>query len=285
MPKTIGNPLSWSARQFGSAAEHAVAVSDRAAMSENYAEPEIQTLSSDDLWDSLRQGFSDFTEFRSDVMFICIVYPLMGAVLAAVALHGSLVQLVFPIVSGFALLGPFAAVGLYEMSRSKEQSGAAGWATAFRVIQSPAFGAVVILGLLHLVIFMTWLMAANTIFQSTMGPDMPASTTAFFGEVLGTTAGWAMIVIGVLVGFVFACVVLAMSVVSFPMLLDRSVGVPVAIATSIRVAQKNPVVIATWGAIVAVSLILGSVPALLGLIIVLPVLGHATWHLYRKAVK
>lgn len=285
MPKTIGNPLSWSAKTLGSAADHAAAITDRAAIHDGDAEPEIQTITMDDLRASLRQGFADFTEFRSDVMFICIVYPLMGALLVAIALQGSLVQLVFPIVSGFALLGPFAAVGLYEMSRSKERGDSTGWGTAFRVIQSPAFGAVIILGLLHLVIFLTWLMAANTIFDSTMGSEDPVSATAFLGDVFGTSAGWTMIVVGVLVGFVFAALVLATSVVSFPMLLDRKVGVPVAIVTSIRVAQKNPAVIGAWGAIVAAGLILGSIPALLGLIVILPVLGHATWHLYRRAVK
>jgi uncharacterized membrane protein len=284
MPKTIGNPLSWTARQLGNAFGHAAAISDEVAMSEQPARPEIRTLEMDDLRDALRQGFSDFTTFRSDVIFICLVYPLMGAVLAALAVQGSSIQLVFPIVAGFALLGPFAAVGLYQMSRSREQGETPGWSAAFRVVQSPSFGAVVVLGLLHLVIFIAWLMAADLIFRATMGPELPDTAAAFLGEVFSTAAGWAMIVIGVLVGFGFACVVLAMSVVSFPLLLDRHVGVPVAIATSIRVAQKNPVTIAAWGAIVAGALVIGSIPLLLGLIVVLPVLGHATWHLYRKAI-
>ena len=118
-----------------------------------------------------------------------------------------------------------------------------------------------------------------------MGPEAPVSTTAFLRDALTTGAGWAMILIGMATGFVFAMVVLAISVVSFPLLLDRNVGLPVAVVTSVRVATRNPRAICAWGLIVAVSLALGSLPAFLGLIIVLPVLGHATWHLYRLAVR
>ena len=284
MPKTIGNPLSWSARQIGSAFGHAGAVTDQAAVKDGAAEPEIRTLSTADIRDALRQGFADFQEFRSDVIFIVLVYPLMGVVLVALAIQGSFIQLVFPIVTGFALLGPFAAVGLYELSRRKEKGEETHWSTAFGVVQSPAFGAILILGIVHLVIFIAWLMAADLIHRVTIGPETPDEPVAFVNTVLQTSAGWAMIVIGILVGFVFACVVLATSVVSFPMLLDRRVSVPIAVSTSIHVAQKNPVPILMWGAIVAASLFLGSIPLLLGLIIALPVLGHATWHLYRKAV-
>jgi uncharacterized membrane protein len=284
MPKTIGNPLSWSAKQVGNVFGHAAAVTDEAAMHDNAAEPEIRTLTTDDLRDALRQGFADFQEFRSDVIFIVLVYPLMGVILAALAIQGSFIQLVFPIVTGFALLGPFAAVGLYELSRRKEKGEDTTFTSAFRVVQSPAFGAILVLGIMHLVIFIAWLMAADLIHRVTIGTDTPDAPIAFLSMVLQTSGGWAMIVIGILVGFAFACVVLATSVVSFPMLLDRRVGVPIAVATSIHVAQKNPVPILIWGAIVAGGLFLGSIPLLLGLIIVLPVLGHATWHLYRKAV-
>ena len=122
------------------------------------------------------------------------------------------------------------------------------------------------------------------IYEFTLGPEQPALITAFARDVFTTSAGWAMIVIGVSAGFLFALLVLAISVVSFPLLLDRDVGLPTAVRTSIQAVAANPVPMAVWGLIVAGSLLIGSIPAFLGLIFVVPVLGHATWHLYRKVV-
>jgi uncharacterized membrane protein len=111
------------------------------------------------------------------------------------------------------------------------------------------------------------------------------SVGAFVSDVLTTRAGWTMIVVGCGVGFLFAALVLTISVVSFPLLLDRDVGVEAAVATSARVVRTNPVAMAAWGLIVAAGLVVGSLPLLLGLVIVMPVLGHATWHLYRRVVR
>ena len=102
--------------------------------------------------------------------------------------------------------------------------------------------------------------------------------------MLGTGAGWTMIIVGIGVGFLFALLVLAVSVVSFPLLLDRNVGIGTAVTTSIRVVATNPAVMALWGLIVAAGLVVGSLPLFVGLVVILPVLGHATWHLYRKVV-
>jgi uncharacterized membrane protein len=118
----------------------------------------------------------------------------------------------------------------------------------------------------------------------TLGPEPPISAQAFLRDVLTTGSGWTMIIIGMGVGFIFALAVLAISVVAFPLMLDREVGLGNAVATSLRVFAENPLPIAAWGVIVAGGLVLGSIPAFLGLIFVLPVLGHATWHLYRKTV-
>jgi uncharacterized membrane protein len=138
--------------------------------------------------------------------------------------------------------------------------------------------------LVLLVIFALWLQVAYTIYQATLGPEPPSSVGSFLRDVFTTGAGWAMILVGCGVGFLFAALVLTMSVVSFPLLLDRDVGLYTAVATSVLATVTNPVPIALWGLIVAGGLVLGSLPALLGLIFVMPVLGHGTWHLYRKVV-
>jgi uncharacterized membrane protein len=284
MPKTIGNPLSWAYGALRSSATYAVDVAGAMEPTDT-APPQIRTLTYDDLRMALRKGFEDMSVFRSDVIFICLLYPLMGMALVGLALQGDYVQLLFPVISGFALTGPVAAVGLYEMSRRREKGIPVDWTALLDVLRSPKFGGVIVLALFHLVIFIIWVMAADLIHTLTVGPsDVPRSLTEFATVVLTTPAGWAMIVIGMAVGFVFAVIVLAISVVSFPMFLDRNVGLPVAVMTSVRVTRANPVPIAAWGAIVAGALALGSIPALLGLVIVMPVLGHATWHLYRRAV-
>lgn len=286
MPRTIGNPLSWTfgaiRSAFGYASSVARSVGDQAAAGTDT--PEIRTLTLQDLRIALRKGWADVMAFRSDVVFVCLLYPVIGGVLTVLAVQGNSLQLVFPTLSGFALAGPVAAVGLYEMSRRREAGEPTSWLAYLDVIKSPKFGGILILSLFHVVVFLVWVMSANLIFDATLGPDAPVSIMAFARDVFTTSAGWAMIIIGMAVGFVFAAAVLAISVVSFPLLLDRNVSLPTAVVTSVKVALKNPVPIGVWGLIVAGSLALGSLPALLGLILVFPVLGHSTWHLYRQAV-
>jgi len=231
------------------------------------------------------RGLADFEAYRSDVIFICLIYPLVGILLAWLSFGYHFLPLLFPLASGFALLGPVAAVGLYEMSRRREQGHRIGWIDAFGVVRSPGFGAILVLGLVLLAIFVLWMLAAAVIYQLTLGPEPPLSITAFARDVFTTSAGWTMIVMGVGVGFLFALLVLAISVVSFPLLLDRDVGLYGAVSTSIRAVAANPGPMAVWGLIVAGGLVIGMIPAFLGLIIVMPVLGHATWHLYRKVVR
>lgn len=284
MARTIGNPLSWSVSAVRSTGRHIGAVADRIAVEEAAAAPQIRRLTTEDLRTALRRGFEDFTACRSDVAFLCLLYPIIGVCLAWLAFDRSLLPLLFPVISGFALLGPLAAVGLYEMSRRREAGQPTSWTTAFAVVGSPGFGAILLLGVVLAAIFTVWVLTAHGIYAATLGPEAPASIAAFTSDVLTTAAGWAMIVIGVSLGFLFAALVLAISVVSFPMLLDRPVSLPTAIITSMRVAAANPRPIALWGLIVAGGLVIGSLPVFLGLIVALPVLGHATWHLYRLAV-
>ena len=165
------------------------------------------------------------------------------------------------------------------MSRRRELGRDVGWIDAFGVLRSPSIGGIIGLGLLLIAVFLLWLAVAEAIYVVTLGPKPPVSIGAFARDVVSTAAGWAMIVVGIGVGFGFAVVTLAISVVSFPLLLDRDVRMETAIWTSIRAVRANPLPMAAWGAIVAAGLAIGSVPCLLGLVIVMPVLGHATWHL------
>ncbi|MBP7001904.1 DUF2189 domain-containing protein [Amaricoccus sp.] len=283
MTETIGNPLSWGVGALRGAGRGIEAVTAEIA-SHDTAVPRVRRIDYEDLRDCLRLGWQDFLACRSDVAALCLLYPIIGIAMAYVALKGELLPLAFPIVSGFALVGPAAAVGLYEMSRLRERGQEPSWADAFAVAGSPSFGAIFALAVMLGVTFLVWLLVANGIYVITLGPDAPVSLGSFLTEALTTPAGWAMTIVGIAVGGLFATLVLATSVVSFPLLIDRHVGLPVAVVTSIRVAEENPGPIAVWGLIVAVLLALGSLPAFLGLLVVLPVLGHATWHLYRRAV-
>jgi uncharacterized membrane protein len=248
------------------------------------APPAVRRIHISDLRWALARGVEDFRESRTDVIFLCVIYPFLGLLLARVAAGYEMLPLLFPLASGFALVGPLAAVGLNEMSRRRELGLSAGWADAFGVFRSPAIGGIVLLGATLIVMFLFWLVLSNTVYNLTLGPKPPVSLSSFAHDVLTTHAGRLMAFAGIGIGFVFAVVAGTISVVSFPMLLDRNVPLETAIRTSVRVVARNPLTMAAWGLIVAASLLIGSIPLLLGLIFVMPVLGHATWHLYRRAV-
>jgi len=284
---TIRNPIEWTAGSVGltrTGAERATAEPDVLDMLQSEEPPAIHKIAMSDLRHVLAAGYDDFGHNRTDVIFLCMFYPIVGLVLARLASGTEWLPLIFPLASGFALLGPLAGVGLYEMSRRREKGLPSGWSSAFGVAALPSFGSVIGLGLLLFVLYLLWLLSAWGIYAVTLGPQPPKSVGGFVHDLFATSAGWTMIILGMAVGFVFACIVLTISAVSFPMLLDRNVGVSRAISTSIEVVRQNPVPIAAWGLIIAAGLFIGSIPLFVGLIFVLPVLGHATWHLYRKVV-
>jgi uncharacterized membrane protein len=285
--KTIRNPIEWvwdeltlAVLAVGSAGRSLLRIGENL----HSPAPAVHRIGVADLRDVLVKGYDDFGAYRTDVIFLCVFYPVVGLVLGRLAFGYDMLPLLFPLASGFALIGPFAAVGLYEMSREREQGVHVTWANAFGVVRSPAFPAIVVLGLLLVIIFLAWLAAAQAIYLVTLGPEPPASIAAFLHDVFTTGAGWVMTVVGVGVGFLFAVLVLTISVVAFPLLLDRNAGIDTAVLTSVRAVAANPGPMAMWGLIVAGGLVIGSLPMFVGLIVVMPVLGHATWHLYRKVV-
>ncbi|MEO3476796.1 DUF2189 domain-containing protein [Phaeobacter sp. CAU 1743] len=285
MAKTIGNPLSWLLQGAETTGQHFGKTVGEMGSSDVTELPQARRLSMDDLIHSLAAGLEDFAACRSDAMFLVLFYPVIGIALIVMSLSMNLLPLIVPMIMGFAILGPVAAVGLYEMSSRREAGFEPRWMDAFGVIRSPAFGAILVLGFYLAALFIIWLVAADMIYIRTLGPEPPTSMLGFATAVVTTREGWIMAIAGGALGAVFAFAALAMSLVSFPLLLDRHVGLPVAVATSIKVLRKNPVICITWGVIVGSMLVIAAIPFLAGLIIVVPVLGHATWHLYRRAVK
>jgi uncharacterized membrane protein len=248
------------------------------------ASPVIHSITFADLTDALRLGWDDFKAVPSHAIMLCLIYPVVGIVLARTVLGYAILPLLFPLAAGFALLGPFAALGLYELSRRREAGEDASAWHALDVTRAPSFGAMLGLGLALLVLFLTWLATAQAIYVSAFGHEPAAEIPDFVSKVLTTPQGWQLIIVGCGTGFLFAVVALCVSVVSFPLMLDRHAGVIDAVTTSLRVVARNPLPMAAWGLIVTTLLVVGSLPVFLGLAIVIPLLGHATWHLYRKVL-
>lgn len=249
------------------------------------ATPAVRHLHFSDLIDSLRLGWEDFKAIPTHAIILALVYPVLGLVLARLAMGYSVLPLLFPMAAGFALLGPFAALGLYELSRRRERGEEPTASQALDVLQSPSFGAMIALGAILMVLFGVWIACAQSIYVATFGYEPAASIPDFLGRIFASDKGMTLIVAGCGVGFLFALVALCISAVSFPYLLDRHATAPEAMLASLRVAAHNPTMMVTWGAIVATLLVLGTIPFFLGLTVVIPVLGHATWHLYRKAIE
>jgi uncharacterized membrane protein len=245
----------------------------------------IRKIGLSDLSDALRLGWEDFKAVPSHAIILCVIYPVLGLVLFRMVLGYAVLPLLFPLAAGFTLIGPFAALGLYELSRRRERGEQAAAWDAIQVLRAPSFGAMLELGTLLLVLFGTWIAAADALYIATFGHAPAASIPDFATRILTTPDGWLLIIVGCGVGFLFAVVALCVSVVSFPLLLDRHATAIDAIRTSLRAVMKNPFVMAAWGLIVAALLVIGSLPLFVGLAVVLPVLGHATWHLYRKVVE
>jgi uncharacterized membrane protein len=245
----------------------------------------IRKIGLSDLSDALRLGWQDFNAVPSHAIILCVIYPVLGLVLFRLVLGYSVLPLLFPLAAGFTLIGPFAALGLYELSRRRERGEEAAAWNAMHVLRAPSFGAMLELGTLLLVLFITWIAAADAIYIATFGHAPAASIPDFATRVLTTPEGWWLIIVGCGVGFLFAIVALCVSVVSFPLMLDRHTTAIDAIRISLRAVMKSPFAMAMWGLIVAALLVIGSLPLFVGLAVVLPVLGHATWHLYRKVVE
>ncbi len=247
--------------------------------------PVVRTIRLADLVVALRKGTDDFWAMPTHVVFLSVLYPVVGLLLSRVMFGYDLVPLLYPLATGFALIGPLAAIGLYELSRRRELGLDTSWKHAFDIVHSPSLRAILALGLLLLLILGIWIATAHAIYVVNFGDRVFAPPWEFVREVLTTPEGHNLILVGNGIGLIFAVLAATLSVFSFPLLLDRNVGFAVAVYTSLKAVIRNPIPMAAWGLVVALLLVVGSLPFFFGLAIVIPILGHSTWHLYRRVVE
>ena len=245
----------------------------------------IRRMSLDDIRIALRDGWADYRDKRGEIVFLGLIYPVVGLVAAFASLEQNLLPLLFPLAAGLSLMGPALASGFYELARRREARDDPRWVHAFDLFTDRRFWPILTLTALVGVLFAAWVACAWAIYGVTLGTDPAAHGAAFFQRLFTTSAGWEMMIAGDLVGLLFAVAVLAVSAISFPMLVDGKVGALTAAETSLRAARANPKVFAAWGLVVVALLVVGSIPLFVGLALVLPTLGYATWHLYRRAVE
>lgn len=249
------------------------------------AEIPIRIITDDDLRASLREGLDDFLLFRGDIVFAGLVYTLIG--IAAVVMTTSMPLMPFfvPVVAGVGLLGPVAAVGFYELARRRDGGQTdIHWFNFLDVRKRSTVDDMGVVAGLLLAIFLAWLLAAGILYALLFGWAAPQSVADFVGMIFETGRGWALIVAGAAVGGIFGWIVLSLSVVSLPMLVDLNVSASQAVSASWRAAHANRGEMVRWGVVVFVLLVAGSIPLFVGLAFVLPWLGYSTWHLYTRLI-
>jgi uncharacterized membrane protein len=245
----------------------------------------VRKITHEDLSIALRQGLDDFLTFRGDIVVAGVIYTVIG--LAAVVMTTSmpLMPFFFPVVAGVGLLGPVAAVGFYELAKRREEGEQdIHWFNFLDVRKRPSVDDIGMVAGLLLLIFFVWLLAAGALYAALFNWATPTSVPQFLEQVFMTSRGWALILGGAVIGALFGWVVLALSVVSLPILVDRNVSAAEAVKTSWRAAHENKGEMIRWGLIVLGLLVIGSIPLFVGLAFVLPWLGYSTWHLYTRLV-
>lgn len=245
----------------------------------------VRKITDDDLRASLRQGLDDFLTFRGDIVFAGLIYTVIGLAAVVMTTRMPLMPFFLPVVAGVGLLGPAAAVGFYELARRREAGETdVHWFNFLDVRKRPSVDDMGIVAGLMLAIFFAWLLAAGALYALIFGWATPASVGDFLAMVFTTARGWALILVGAVIGAIFGWIVLALSVVSLPMLVDCDLSAAEATSASWHAAHANKSEMVRWGLIVTGLLILGSIPLFVGLAFVLPWLGYSTWHLYTKLI-
>ena len=246
--------------------------------------PRTRDLQISDILDCLRLGWRDFRRAPAIGIAVSALFSIVGIIIFAQLFVWGERYWVIPIAAGFPLIGPFAAVGIYEVSRRLEAGQSADWATTIQAIKTEKSRQIPLIAAMAAFFYLVWVYLAHLIFALTFGLA-PITNVMSSPEFLLSTNGIIMLVLGTIVGGGLAVILFSITVISVPMLMHREIDMVTAMIVSVRSVLQNPRPMLLWGLIVGVLTALAIVPLFLGMLIVFPVLGHATWHLYRRAVE
>ncbi|WP_461427250.1 DUF2189 domain-containing protein [Gymnodinialimonas sp.] len=253
-------------------------------ISQHEAMPRVNKVTPEDIKASLKAGFSDFLARPLMSGFFGLFYAVFGILFVWCLVWLGEIWMIIPAVVAFPLVAPFAAAGLYEMSRRMQKDEAFGWREILTVMANQRKRELGWMAFVTLFIFWVWSYQVRLWLAVILQDASFSSLDGFLNAVFFTPEGWTFLAVGTGVGAILSAVMFSVTVVSMPLLLDRETNFVSAIVTSVRVVAENPVVMLTWAAIISVTMLLSLVPAFLGLIFTLPILGHTTWHLYQRAV-
>lgn len=249
-----------------------------------YRPPVVRAVTGADIRAALVAGLDDFRAAPVYGLFFGAVYALGGVLLVAAVTVLHMPWLGYPLAAGFALVGPFVAVGLYEVSRRIEAAAPLSWGGVLGAVWAQRGREFSWLAFVTLFVFLIWMYQVRLLLALFLGFKSFASFAGFLTVIFTTPEGLMFLAVGHVVGAALSVAVFSLTVVSFPLLLDRDVDFVTAMITSVKAVVTSPGPMLGWAAVVVLSLILAAIPMFLGLLIVLPVLGHTTWHLYRRLV-
>ncbi|WP_299900956.1 DUF2189 domain-containing protein [uncultured Ruegeria sp.] len=248
------------------------------------AMPKVNRVTVDDITASLKAGFSDFLARPVMSGFFGLFFAVFGILLVWALIWLGQIWMIIPAIVGFPLIAPFAAAGLYEMSRRLQKVESFGWSAILTVMANQRKREMGWMAFVTLFIFWVWIYQVRLWLAIILQNASFSDFDGFLNAVFFTPQGWIFLAVGTCVGAFLSAVLFSVTVVAMPLLLDRETNFISAMLTSLRVVSESPVVMLGWAAIISVTMLLSLVPAFLGLIFTLPILGHTTWHLYLRAV-
>jgi uncharacterized membrane protein len=246
-------------------------------------DPEVRPIAFADIVEALARGLRDFQAAPLYGLVFGGLYSLGGIALVLSLSALQMTYLAYPLAAGFAIIGPFVAIGLYQVSRDIESGTPISFRRIWSMIRSRReIGWMAFVAGFFFVIWMYQVRLLLALFLGNAGSF--ASLQDFFRIVLTTNEGLLFLLVGNVIGAVLSLILFSITVVSFPLVLDRDVDFVTAMITSVRAVSTSPAPMIGWAVIVVALLIISALPLFLGLIVTLPILGHTTWHLYRRLV-